>query len=212
MQRWLCSILFVLIPLAGYSQIHRAYNRPDAVKSYLLKGGLQYTGFTESTDDASFRAGWQLGVGMKLPIIRRYNWWLQPEILYNNYKAALSYPAAGSLQAYESTYSFTFVEMPLLLSYRANDIFELQAGPQVGVLLNNSASSTPKQAITRLTPGDLLRWNYGLSGGIEINMSPLAFGARYSYGLSKLATSPSAVSQLGNASLHGLQLYGAMVF
>ncbi|AHM61748.1 hypothetical protein D770_17480 [Flammeovirgaceae bacterium 311] len=198
--------------MIGHSQIHRAYNRPDAVKSYFLKGGVQYTTFTGSSDLASFQAGWQVGVGMKLPIIRRYSWWLQPEFLYNNYKASLSYPAAGALPPYESTYSFTFVEMPLLLSYRANDLFELQAGPQIGVLLNNSASTTTKQAITRLTPGDLLRWNYGLCGGIEINMSPLAFGARYSYGLSKLANSETAASQLGEASLHGLQVYGAMVF
>jgi hypothetical protein len=210
MQKWLWSIIFVLIPLLGHSQVHRAYTRPEAVKSYLLKGGVLYSSFTGSSYQPSFSIGWQAGVAMKLPLL--YRWWLQPELLYSSNRATLSYPADGTRKAYETTYSFDFAELPILLSYRANDIFEVQAGPYVGLLMDDNISSATNPAVSRLTPNELQKWNYGLSAGLEINMSPLAFGARYSYSILKLEEKQIASSYLGGASLHGMQVYGALVF
>lgn len=198
------------IPLLGHSQVHRAYNRPEPVTQYLFKGGWQLASLMNSEFEASYQSGWLAGAAIKLPVWRK--WGLQPELLYSRRKAQLLYPAQDSRAAYEAIHTFAFTEIPLLFVYRANDILELQAGPRLDILIDNDVASTSGQTLPRLTPGDLKRWDYAVTAGVEINVSPLAFGARYSYGILKLENSDRAREQLGGGQLHGLSLYGALVF
>lgn len=203
-------LLLVCLQMNSYAQVHRAYTRPEPVWEFLLKGGWQYTSMADSGYDEEFRSGWNAGLGLKIPITGA--WWLQPELLYSQRAAMLTYPQSAATAAYEATYTFSYVTYPLLVAYRPNDIFELQFGPQFGVLLSNTVQRSGNKQQNVLSTADLNKWEYGLAGGIELNVSPLAFGVRYAYGLHKIAQTVLARKQLGNGRLQGLQFYGALVF
>ena len=96
----------LLFPLLLEAQIHRAYTRPEPVPELMLKGGGQLSSFTNSDNTASYGMGWNVGVGLKMPI--RNAWWLQPELLYNKYKTVNQFQAGGGTDAYEASYSFTY--------------------------------------------------------------------------------------------------------
>ena len=192
------------------AQIHRAYTRPEPVWHFMPKGGWQYTNFSGSSFSSSPASGFVAGMALKIPV--RYSWWLQPEVLFSRRSAGLRYPATGSQPAYEVQYTFNFLEIPLLLSYRPNDIVELQAGPQLAMFLSSAAEATEGQASPGLPLSELNRWDVAVAAGVELNVSPLAFGVRYAYGFTQVASTDLANSYLGNAKLQGLQLYGALVF
>lgn len=200
----------LLFPLLLEAQIHRAYTRPEPVWGIMLKGAGQLSSFADSENAASYKMGWNAGLGLKVPL--RNAWWLQPELLYNEYKAGLQYQAGGGTDTYEATYSFTYISFPLLLAYRPSDIIEFHLGPQVGTLFRNDVKTTVGSQSFSISPNELNRWEFAAAVGVELNVSPLAFGARYTYGFSEVAESGMASSRIGRAKLQGLQLYGALVF
>lgn len=203
-------LLILFVPSAVLAQIHRSYTKPEPVWEFMLKGGWQYTSFASSGFEASYGGGWNAGAGLKVPV--KGALWLQPEILYSKRSAVLAYPQQGTANAYSVKHTFTYVSYPILFAYRPNDIIEYHLGPQFGVLLGNEVQSTDPAQGSHLSSSEFNKWEYALAAGVELNVSPLAFGARYAYSFRKLANTSLSSSQLGGSQFHGLQLYGALVF
>ncbi len=203
-------LLIMCLPGITIAQIHRAHTRPEPIWEYMIKGGLQYSSFVNSTHPASFGKGWNAGFALKIPVKRAL--WVQPEINYTRRKASLQYRQQGGAVANDVTHAFTHMTYSALLAYRPNDIIEYQVGPQFGTLLGYESHYADINQGYRLTAGDLNNWEYAVAAGIELNVSPLAFGARYTYGLREFARTTQGIEQLGDARLQGLQLYGALVF
>lgn len=208
--RYVAVLLILLIPGFISAQIHRTYTRPEPVWEVLLKGGWQYTSAAGSERTASFGPGWNAGVGIKIPL--RGGLWIQPEILYSKRSIVLAYPQTGGTGTYEGIHTFTYVSYPLMLAIRPNDLVEFHLGPQFGVFLGNELRTEGNGTVSRLSASEFNKWEYAAAAGIEVNVSPLAIGARYAYSLRNIAATEQATEQLGNARLHGLQLYGAFVF
>ncbi len=200
----------MVLPLLGMGQIHRAYTRPEPITEFHLKGGWQYNTLAGSGYTASYNSGWLAGIGFKIPL--KYRWWLQTEILYSRRKTALQYPGSSAADAFTTSFTFNYINYPILLTFKPNDVLELQLGPQFGILLNNQSTNSNSQSTRTLSPSDVSKWDYAVAGGLELNVSPLAFGVRYAYGFVALATAEQAKEILGNGSLHGLQVYSALVF
>lgn len=203
-------LFLLLLPLLAEGQVHRDYTRARQETEFHLKGGWQSYNFAGSSFNTKAGSGWSAGVGFKVPL--RYKWWIQPEILYSKRKAALDYPANTATAAHTIAYSFSYVTYPILFIFKPNDLLEFQLGPQFAVLMNYRGTITSNGAAVALNASDIYRWDYAAAAGLEINMSPLAFGMRYAYGLRELAITEQARGLLGTASLSGLQLYGALVF
>jgi hypothetical protein len=208
--KYLAVLLILLLPGFVSAQVHRSYTRPEPVWEVLLKGGWQYTSVVGSEHKASFGSGWNAGVGIKIPI--RGALWIQPEILYSKRSIVLAYPVQGGTNTYEGIHTFTYVSYPLMLAYRPNDLVEFHLGPQFGVFFGNDFRAEGSGSISRLSASEFNKWEYAAAAGIEVNMSPLAFGARYAYSFRNIAATEQAAEQVGKARLHGLQLYGALVF
>jgi Opacity protein and related surface antigens len=77
-----------------------------------------------------------------------------------------------------------YLYMPHLMTYTIAKVVQIQAGAQVGVLLNAKKSSGGKDsAITDL----MNRFDYGFAGGVEVYpFKGLIIGARYNLGLGKM--------------------------
>jgi hypothetical protein len=77
-----------------------------------------------------------------------------------------------------------YLYMPHLMTYTIAKVVQLQAGAQIGVLLNAKKSSENKDSsITDL----MNRFDYGFAGGVEVYpFKGLIIGARYNLGLGKM--------------------------
>jgi opacity protein-like surface antigen len=77
-----------------------------------------------------------------------------------------------------------YLYMPHLMTYTIAKVVQIQAGAQVGVLLNAKKSSGGKDSVIT----DLMnRFDYGFAGGVEVYpFKGLIIGARYNLGLGKM--------------------------
>jgi len=77
-----------------------------------------------------------------------------------------------------------YLYMPHLMTYTIAKVVQIQAGAQVGVLLNAKKTSGGKDSsITDL----MNRFDYGFAGGVEVYpLKGLIIGTRYNLGLGKL--------------------------
>jgi hypothetical protein len=77
-----------------------------------------------------------------------------------------------------------YLYMPHLMTYTIANVVQLQAGAQIGVLLNAKKTTGNKDSsITDL----MNRFDYGFAGGVEVYpFKGLIIGARYNLGLGKM--------------------------
>jgi hypothetical protein len=76
-----------------------------------------------------------------------------------------------------------YVYLPQLTTFNIGKAVQLQAGAQIGFLLNSKATGAKDSTLTGL----MNRVDYGFAGGIEIRpVKHMLLGARYNLGLGKL--------------------------
>ncbi len=89
-----------------------------------------------------------------------------------------------------------YISLPQLTTYNIGKKLQFQLGAQISYLLGVNADSTSQNPSSSPQPGygKLMDYynklNYGVLGGIEINLvKGLIIGGRYTYGLAKLGSS-----------------------
>ena len=112
----------------------------------------------------------------------------------------------------ESTFNLNYIDVPILAVIHLGDALQIEAGPYVGFLADSNFE----------TEGDLgdfdadidndsfKNLDYGLTGGVAINLAALQVGARYMYGLQEIQDSEGADLFLGDAKNRVIQLYAAL--
>ena len=76
-----------------------------------------------------------------------------------------------------------YIYLPQLVTFGIGRFFQLQAGAQIGVLLNSKMSGSKDSTITGL----MNRIDYGFAAGVELNpVAGFLLGGRYNLGLGKL--------------------------
>lgn len=119
----------------------------------------------------------ELGLGGKLGI--------QPEVLWNQYQTRADssfshvYQNSVSISNYQNV-KLNYLSIPLLLNYKLGSLLSLQAGPQYGILLDQSKNliQNGKEAFKN---GD-----FSLVGGAQIHISKIRLQGRYVVGLSNV--------------------------
>ena len=111
----------------------------------------------------------------------------QPEIVYSAQGAKLT--TAGV----QTKIQLGYINVPLMLQYMFDNGFRLQAGPQVGFLVN-AKSKTPNSTID--IKNNLKKVDFGLGAGIGYVNPATNFGidARYNLGLSNIDENTSVKS------------------
>jgi hypothetical protein len=89
---------------------------------------------------------------------------------------------------------------------------EIHAGVYGSYLLgaNISYSGNIGNGTDRIDRDQLKSYDYGLSGGLGLNFGPVQIGARYNYGMVRIADSNNARQVLGNSKNQVAQLYLAL--
>ncbi|HKK38218.1 MAG TPA: porin family protein [Cryomorphaceae bacterium] len=177
-----------------------------------IKGGLNISNLSIDDGDVDNRFAYHFGGYFNLPVGELLS--IQPELLYSARGASSTYDAdvLGFDIEGESTFNLNYIDVPVLAVFHLGDALQIEAGPYVSFLANSSFE----------TDGDLGDFDadidndsfksldYGLTGGLGVNLGLLQVGARYMYGLQEIQDSEGAEILLGDAKNRVIQVYAAL--
>lgn len=176
-----------------------------------VKGGVTLSNlYAGDVDDKNGRVGFNLGVLGRTDPEQPIG--LQAELLYTTKGETFIYD--GFFIDQEFKLNLSYVDLPVMVSVRAGEALEFQGGLYAGLLLSSNLTSSGDLGTSSdvLDKDNFNALDYGLVGGVAFNAGAIQVGARYNYGLSKLASSDEAKAVLGDAKNAYAQLYVAFGF
>lgn len=160
------------------------FSHANAQKLHLgAKAGANLSKIDAVSFDDGYKLGYQLGGWVSLDFGKDGNVGIQPEILYNQSNSQFSSSFKdiyGNIlnPGGDETVKLNYLTIPVLLRINVSNLLTLNAGPQFGVLINDSQDLI-ENSKTAFKSGDL-------SGvlGAQINLGSFHVYGRYSIGLS----------------------------
>ena len=152
--------------------------------SFGIKAGLNFakevasgSGVTLSSDT---KTGFHGGIYVKIMGAGKFG--VQPELLYSGQGGG-----SGS-----NTVNYNYLNLPVMARYNITPLFNLQLGPQLGILMSATFNGTDVKNQLKST-------DTGLAFGAGVDLpSGLNFAARYIAGLSDIQSTPTAGVTLKN--------------
>lgn len=180
-----------------------------------VKGGINLSNmFVDEISDENMKVGINLGVFAKLPLTRGFS--IQPELLYSSKGAKETY---NNFLEGEGEYRFNlnYVELPVLAVVNLGKNFNIHAGPYIAYLASVNIKDMNDDGtideIAELDAENFNRFDYGLSGGLGVDISNFSIGARYNYGLREIGKSGSLSGELTRDSRNSaISLYIGLGF
>jgi len=170
-----------------------------------IKGGLNVSNlYIDDLDDENARYGFN--VGLFGQVLASETFAIQPELLYST---------KGSKAFYEGIvdqtvkYNINYLDLPVLAVFKLGESAEIHVGPYASYLLNANISYSGDiiNGDDEIDRDHLKSFDYGLVGGFGLNFGAAQVGARYNYGLAKIADSDAAELVLGDSKNSVAQLY-----
>jgi hypothetical protein len=144
-----------------------------------VKGGANIYKIDGRAFDEQFKYGYSLGGFAEINFTKHFG--IQPEIMWNQMNTRTA-DDIGTVVDGATTQNITlnYLSIPLLLTYRPSKVLSFQAGPQYGILINESDNlfNNGKDAFKK---GD-----FSLVGGVQLNLAWFKVGARYFIGLNDI--------------------------
>lgn len=171
------AICIVATCLFFCTAINAQKGASDSKPKLGLKGGYNWSYLTGSADGLNKRnkTGFMMGAFYATPPKGRG---FRSELVFS--RQGYSFDNGGKNTDVLNDYIY----FPQLATFTIAKVVQIQAGAQVGYLLNSKKTSTTKDSsITSL----MNRFDYGFAGGAEVYpFKGLLVGARYNLGLGKL--------------------------
>lgn len=178
-----------------------------------LKGGLNLSNlYVDEADDENARIGWHAGFYAQLLSTEAFA--IQPEVNFSTKGTGLTYGTIGNNGINienDTKFILNYIDIPVLAVFKLGEVAEIHAGPYwaylVSAQIKNNAGD-PNNEFNTVDRDNFDKWDYGLVGGIGFNLGKGAqLGARYNYGLNKIAESNGARRILGDSKNQVAQLY-----
>jgi hypothetical protein len=184
------SVLFalVLFTQAAMAQFHLG-----------VKGGVNITKVQGEAFRDEFRYGYHLGGFAELGLGGRLG--IQPEVLWNQYQTRVDssfsnvYENSTKISNYQDV-KLNYLTIPILLNYKLGSLLSLQAGPQFGILLDQSKNLV-QNGQEAFKKGD-----FSMVGGAQIHIAKIRLQGRYFVGLNNI----SDISDQNKWNNQGFQL------
>ena len=195
------KILSVFVVLVATSLENNVFAQARAG----IKGGLNVSNlYIDNLDDENARYGFN--VGLFGQVLASETFAIQPELLYST---------KGSKAFYEGIvdqtvkYNINYLDLPVLAVFKLGESAEIHVGPYASYLLNANISYSGDiiNGDDEIDRDHLKSFDYGLVGGFGLNFGAAQVGARYNYGLAKIADSDAAELVLGDSKNSVAQLY-----
>jgi hypothetical protein len=178
-----------------------------------VKGGINVSNLSvDNANEQNARIGYHAGLYGQ--IMSSETFALQLELLYST-KGSREQYSSGSLNQ-EINYNLGYIDLPVLGVFKLGRQAEIHVGGYASYLLNANVSYKGDLAsgADDINKDNLKSYDYGLTGGFGFNFrKSVQVGARYNYGLVKIADSDSAKMILGNDAKNSVaQVYLAFNF
>jgi hypothetical protein len=178
MKKLIYTLLACTIALFAQAQLPELQKMQDAYKQHFgLKAGTNWSYINGSKE--GFKPGNKTGfmVSAFFAPTSRTGRGFRSEVVYS--RQGYSFDNGGKNTEVLSDYIY----LPQLATFSIGKFFQLQAGAQIGVLLNSKMSGAKDSTITGL----MNRIDYGFAAGVELNpFKGFLLGGRYNLGLGKL--------------------------
>lgn len=200
------KILKILTVITAVSFASLISNEVHAQMRAGVKGGLNVSNlYVDDVDDENARYGFNLGVYGQ--ILSSDVFAIQPELLFSTKGSKIEY--GGNFFDQTIKYNLSYLDLPVLAVFKLGESAEIHVGPYVSYLLgaNISHDGDLGSGVDEIDKDHLKSFDYGLSGGFGLNFGNIQVGARYNYGLAKLADSDAAELLIGDSKNSVAQLY-----
>ena len=174
-----------------------------------IKGGLNVSNlYIDDVDDENARYGFNVGVYGQLFSSDVFA--VQPELLFSTKGTKAEY--GGNFFDQTIKFNLNYLDLPVLAVFKLGESAEIHVGPYVSYLLNANISHDGDlgSGVDDLDKDNFKSFDYGLSGGFGLNFGNLQVGARYNYGLAKIADDDDAEIFLGDSKNSVAQIYVAL--
>lgn len=143
-------------------------------QTFGLKAGLNVASVNE--DDTKSRLGFNAGLFMNAPIAPSFS--IQPELLYNSKGAKFDGPGDISV-------ALDYISIPVMFQYNATPMFYLEAGPELGFLVNANGKA---DGVSVDVKDSFETFDIGIGLGAGYFFTPqIGLTARYVAGISDIA-------------------------
>jgi hypothetical protein len=140
-----------------------------------LKGGLNLANFAGDVEDNSMRIGFHVGGFLTFNVSDALS--IQPEVLYNSVGSKFE---SGN---FDFEYVLDYISIPVMVLYNVNENFNIQVGPQLGLLTSAKGKSDGASVDLK----DFFKGtDFGVNLGVGLNFGKISASARYSLGLANI--------------------------
>src|SRR3954462_6939763 len=194
----LLSAAFLTAGNGLFAQVQQTGAENSLSPKFGIKGGLNLTNmYVQDVSDEHMKVGWNAGVFAKLPVTRGFS--IQPELLYTNKGAKETYNNFIEGKG-EYRFNLNYIELPVLAVINVAKNFNIHAGPYISYLaavnIKDLKDNGTINNIKDLDAENFNRVDYGVAGGLGIDISNFTLGARYSYGFREIGKSGSLSGEL----------------
>ena len=169
-----------------------------------IKGGFNVSNlYINNVSDENSRFGFNAGFYGQL--VSSDVAALQLELLYTTKGTKATYNSVFSNETVK--FNLNYLEVPVLAVIKLGKVMEIHAGGYAGYLLAANFNYNNSTTTHDLDRNKFNSFDYGLAGGVGFNFGAVQLGARYNYGLAKIANSDAAQAMVGNSKNSCAQLY-----
>lgn len=148
-----------------------------------IKGGANIVKVEGHSFKDQFKYGYHLGGFAEIGVGRKFA--IQPEVLFSQYSTTLdsSYKSIyqNVINSSQSSVRLNYLTVPVLLNYKLlGNFLVLQAGPQVGILMDQNKNLLQNGG-KAFSDGD-----FSMVGGVQLKLSALRLSGRYLVGLKNI--------------------------
>jgi hypothetical protein len=182
--------LCIMVSTSGFSQEQETSNDVGLTPKFGIKGGLNLSNlYINNVEDENVKVSGHVGVFAKLPLGTGVS--LMPELLYTSKGSKVTYDNALQGRG-EYRFNLNYVELPLTLVFNIGEHFNLHGGAYAAYLVSANVKNLSDGTIsgfTDLRADNFNRADYGLVGGLGVDIENVTIGARYNYGMAQVGKS-----------------------
>ncbi|MET0391804.1 MAG: porin family protein, partial [Chitinophagaceae bacterium] len=148
-----------------------------------IKAGANVNKIDGKSFKDQFRYGYHLGGFAEIGLGDKFG--IQPEVVFNQYRTSVDSNYKSLYQnvfnSDQSSVKLSYLSIPILLNYKLiGNFLTLQAGPQVGILMDQNKNLLQNGG-KAFSDGD-----FSLVGGVQLKLSSLRLSGRYVVGLNNI--------------------------
>jgi hypothetical protein len=147
-----------------------------------IRAGTNISKIEGKSFKQEFSYGYLLGGFAEIGLGRKF--FLQPEVLFNQYTSTLdsnfSHVYQGVFSSDQGKVKLNYLSIPILLNYKLLGPISIQAGPQFGVLIDQSKTLLQNGG-QAFKSGD-----FAMLAGVQVKLAMLRVTGRYAIGLNNI--------------------------